>query len=76
MSAEELGKAKARLGTIAVVGDHDYWAGTGNVKAALNAEGIPLLQDENKAIQANSSSRNCDNRHHRSVQQVGQSSDS
>jgi predicted MPP superfamily phosphohydrolase len=55
MSAEELGKANARLGTIAVVGDHDYWAGTENVREALNREGIPLLQDENHILQADSS---------------------
>jgi len=55
MSAQELGKAKARLGTIAVVGDHDYWAGTKNVQEALNAENIPLLQDENHILQADSS---------------------
>ena len=50
MSAEELGKAKAKYGTIAVVGDHDYWAGTKNVEQALAKQGIPLLKDQNHTI--------------------------
>lgn len=55
MSARELGKAKAEYGTIAVVGDHDYWAGIENVKPALTDENIPLLQDENKRVELESS---------------------
>jgi len=50
MSAQELGKAKAKYGTIAVVGDHDYWAGTENVEQALADQGIPLLKDENHTM--------------------------
>lgn len=55
-SAEEFGKAQARYGTFAVVGDHDYWAGTGHVEDALAKEQIPLLQDENHIIKIDSSS--------------------
>lgn len=54
MSAEELGKAKAKYGTIAVVGDHDYWAGLENVEAAFAAQNISLLQDQNFSIQIDS----------------------
>lgn len=53
-SAEEFGKANAKYGTIAVVGDHDYWAGVEHVRKALNNEGIPLLQDENHIIKTDS----------------------
>lgn len=55
MSANEMGELKAEQGTIAVVGDHDYWAGTSKVRSALQAEGIPLLQDENYTLQTDSS---------------------
>lgn len=55
MAAQQLGKVQSRLGTIAVVGDHDYWAGVSNVGPALKEEGIPLLQDENYRIKADSS---------------------
>jgi len=55
MSANEMGELKADYGTIAVVGDHDYWAGTSNVRSALQVEGIPLLQDQNHTLQTDSS---------------------
>lgn len=53
-SAEELGKAQATYGTIAIVGDHDYWAGVEPVEKALKKEGITLLQDENFTIEVDS----------------------
>jgi predicted MPP superfamily phosphohydrolase len=53
-SAEELGKADSRFGTIAVVGDHDYWAGLAHIQKALEKEGSPLLQDENYIIKIDS----------------------
>ncbi|SHE77857.1 Predicted phosphohydrolase, MPP superfamily [Fodinibius roseus] len=56
MSARAFGKAEARHGIYAVVGDHDYWAGTGEVKRALNESGIFLLQDKNIRIPVDSSS--------------------
>jgi len=55
MAARELGKAKAPYGTIAVVGDHDYWAGVENVKRALAEEGIPTVQDSNYTVAVDSS---------------------
>lgn len=55
MSADEFGRAKAKYGVYAVVGDHDYWAGTDYVFEALNEAGIPLLQDENVIIPAKGS---------------------
>jgi predicted MPP superfamily phosphohydrolase len=54
MSARELGKAKATYGTVAVVGDHDYWAGVENVVQALNRKGIPVIQDENHCVNIDS----------------------
>lgn len=54
MSAEEFGKVKAKYGTYAVVGDHDYWADLENVKPALTEQNIPLLQDENKIVDIDS----------------------
>jgi len=49
-SAREFGQAESKYGVYAVVGDHDYWAGTGHVEEALKEAGIPLLQDENAVI--------------------------
>jgi predicted MPP superfamily phosphohydrolase len=56
MAAEEFGKAEATYGTYAVVGDHDYWAGTKNVEQALEENGMPLLKDENSTMAIDSSS--------------------
>lgn len=50
-SAEEFGKVDARHGTLAILGDHDYWAGVQFVERALQNENIPLLQDENHTIE-------------------------
>lgn len=55
MAAEELGQVKARYGTFAVVGDHDYWAGVKEVQRALSKQSIPLLQDENRTVKVDSS---------------------
>jgi predicted MPP superfamily phosphohydrolase len=54
MSAQELGKAKSTYGTVAIVGDHDYWAGVPHVEQALRQENIPLLWNENHTIQIDS----------------------
>lgn len=53
-SAREFGRAEARYGTIAVVGDHDYWAGLEHVEPALRNVGIPLLQNGNRTIRIDS----------------------
>lgn len=55
MSAQEFGRTEAANGVYAVVGDHDYWAGTEHVERALEEAGIPLLQDENATIPVDSS---------------------
>lgn len=39
---------KPRLGTIAVLGNHDWWTGAGEVTAALRSAGIMVL--ENQAV--------------------------
>ncbi len=54
MASKELGAAKATYGIIAVVGDHDFWAGVENVEKALKEQGIPLLQDENHTVNLDS----------------------
>ena len=54
-SAEEFGEVQAKYGTLAVVGDHDYWAGVNHVRKALKEENIPLLQEENYQINVDSS---------------------
>lgn len=56
MSAEELGKANAQFGTYAVVGDHDYWADLENIEPALAEQNIPLLRDDNKIVDIDSTS--------------------
>ncbi|WP_440999616.1 metallophosphoesterase [Fodinibius sp. SL11] len=55
MAAQEFGKTTSTYGTFAIVGDHDYWAGTPHVEKALTKENIPLLQDENHTIPIDSS---------------------
>lgn len=56
MAAGEMAKVESRLGTYAVVGDHDYWAGLSEVEPALENQGIELLRDENTIIPAGSDS--------------------
>jgi predicted MPP superfamily phosphohydrolase len=52
-SAEEFGKVDASFGAVAVVGDHDYWAGVEHVRSALRDENIALLQDETQTVAIN-----------------------
>ena len=54
MAAQELGKADSKYGAVAVVGDHDYWAGLDHIEPALNEQNMPLLRDENHTIQLDS----------------------
>lgn len=54
MSAEEFGKADAPFGTLALIGDHDYWAGLENIEPALEKQGIPLLHNQNHTIEIDS----------------------
>lgn len=46
--AGELGRLRAPLGTYAVLGNHDWRVGAQEVRAALTAAGIPVL--ENRAL--------------------------
>lgn len=45
---EPLGKLRTRLGTFAVMGNHDHWLSTTQVHAALAAAGIRVL--DNRAV--------------------------
>ncbi|HEX6981852.1 MAG TPA: metallophosphoesterase, partial [Balneolaceae bacterium] len=54
MAARALGEAEATYGTLAVVGDHDFWAGVEHVEQALAEQGIPLLRDENMVLNLDS----------------------
>ena len=40
-----LGRLRARLGVVAVLGNHDHYAGADRVEAALEANGITVLRD-------------------------------
>lgn len=56
MSAREFGRVESTHGALAVVGDHDYWAGIEYVRPALEKQNISLLQDENRVIEIDSTS--------------------
>jgi predicted MPP superfamily phosphohydrolase len=45
MIPEVLGIARGRLGTFAVLGNHDYWAGAQEVADAVRSAGVTLLGD-------------------------------
>ncbi|MGF1670160.1 MAG: metallophosphoesterase [Balneolaceae bacterium] len=49
--AAALGRLDARLGTYAVMGDHDYWAGESLIKEALEKWGVKVLGNESHEIQ-------------------------
>jgi uncharacterized protein len=44
--AAELGKLRAPLGVVAVLGNHDWWNGGARTRVALEANGIKVLDDE------------------------------
>ncbi len=44
-TARELGRPSAPLGTFAVLGNHDHWLDAARVRAALEAAGIPVVDD-------------------------------
>lgn len=46
MIAEELGKLKAPLGVIAILGNHDWWYDGNRVRKALEAAGITVLDND------------------------------
>ena len=43
--ARVLGELRPRIGTVAVLGNHDWWEGVGRVRQALSAAGIPLVDN-------------------------------
>ncbi len=45
-----LAGARGRLGTLAVLGNHDYWVGAGPVADALRLAGVTLLENECRRI--------------------------
>jgi predicted MPP superfamily phosphohydrolase len=50
--AAELGQLRAPLGVVAVLGNHDWWNGGQRTRAALEASGIVVLDDEVLGIDA------------------------
>ena len=48
--APELARLRSRLGTLAILGNHDYWTEAGDITAALEREGIPVLV--NRSVEA------------------------
>ena len=44
--AAELGKLSAPLGTVAVLGNHDWWGGGAHIRRALEAAGITVLDNQ------------------------------
>ncbi|HTS39633.1 MAG TPA: metallophosphoesterase [Xanthobacteraceae bacterium] len=47
-----LGRLKAPLGTYAILGNHDWWINAGAVRATLRENGIPVLENEARLIEA------------------------
>jgi predicted MPP superfamily phosphohydrolase len=45
VTAKELAEIDAPLGVLAVLGNHDWWLGGDRVRAALEADGIAVLED-------------------------------
>jgi len=50
--AAELGKLRAPLGVIAVLGNHDWWNDAPRARRALEQNGVRVLDDETRAIDA------------------------
>ena len=44
--AQELGALQAPLGTVAVLGNHDWWNGGARVRRALESQGILVLENQ------------------------------
>ena len=53
--ALEFGKLRAPLGVIAVLGNHDWWNDGQRTRAALEANGVRVLDDEVLSIEAHGS---------------------
>ncbi len=55
-SAIELGKLSAPLGVVAALGNHDWWNGGPRTRAALEAHGLRVLDDEALRVDARGTS--------------------
>ncbi|MGM0588153.1 MAG: metallophosphoesterase [Bacteroidota bacterium] len=53
-----LSKLTAKYGVWSVMGDHDYWAGLDTVMSAMEANQLPVLEDEAQTISLDSFSMN------------------
>ncbi len=51
-TARILSRLAAPLGVFAVLGNHDWWLDAPRVRAALESEGIPVLEDEAVPVEA------------------------
>jgi uncharacterized protein len=49
-TARELGRLKARLGTFAVLGNHDHWLDAARVRTAFEAAAIPIVDGRRVAL--------------------------
>jgi predicted MPP superfamily phosphohydrolase len=54
--AAELGKLRAPLGVVAVLGNHDWWNDAPRTTRALEGNGVHVLDDETRRIEARGSS--------------------
>jgi len=50
--ATELGQLRAPLGVIAVLGNHDWWTNGPRIRTAFEAQGIRVLDDEARRVDA------------------------
>jgi predicted MPP superfamily phosphohydrolase len=48
-----LGRLKAPLGTYAILGNHDWWIGPSQVRATLQDNNIPVLENEARLLRPN-----------------------
>lgn len=51
--AEALGDIESTYGVFFVMGDHDFWTGTEYIEESLAAEGVNVLQNENRYLTHN-----------------------
>jgi uncharacterized protein len=51
--AEALGSVESAHGVFFVMGDHDYWTGTDYIEEALEANGVTVLQNDNRYLTHN-----------------------
>lgn len=56
LGARMMGKIKATHGIYGVIGDHDYWAGAGQVHDSLEAHGMTMLNATDKWVSNGSDS--------------------